>query len=435
MEYALILLRLLLLLALIQPIARAAEPTVPDDELGSFRKLTDAGFRGEAAGIEVARKPFETAPSNETPAHAARRQYLLALADWQLSLALGADATRSLEAGRRADVNVKAALALDPDLVPAYILRNWVVYLLFQKGALTREEAVAARTETYKQAAKVAPDDPLVMMMGGMNGYYAPGADRAKVRARIREAIDRLAAMAPSDPHAAMWLALAWNVYGTMLLGEGDADAAKAAFEATLKVRPDYAFVKTALLPMTEPVDGGPAPQLASDGWQELITDPTGDGRFPGFPDLTSVSWRVESDGEVWFRLTLAAPIDPSKLGVNLALDIDGDPKNGSSWWAGNTEFRYDRLVTVWVARGTDGRYRGTLGLAGAADAAAGRYVTPSLGRVRFAVEPSNRVIFVGVSRKSLGGDRLGVVATVGSNTGWNDVAPATGSALLQLKR
>jgi tetratricopeptide (TPR) repeat protein len=434
MEYALMLLRLILLLALIQPIARAAEPTVPADEVASFRRLADAGFHADAAAIEKARTGFETAPANETPAHAARRHYLLALSDWHLSLALSGDASRSLEAGKRADASVKAALALDPDLVAAYILRNWVAYLLFQRGALPRDEAIAARNETYEKAAKVAPDDPLVLMLGAMNGYYAPGADRPKVRARIREAIDRLAILAPDDPHAAMWLALAWNVYGSMLLGEGDSEAAKKAFEATLKVRPDYTFVKTSLLPMTEPVDGGPAPQLAADGWQELVADPTGDGRFPGLPDLTDVSWRLEKDGEVWFRLTLAAPIDPAKFGVNLAFDTDGDTHNGSSWWAGNMEFRYDRLVTVWVARGTDGRYRGTLGLAHAAEAAAGRYVTASLGRVRFAVDPSNRMIFVGVGRKSLGGDRLGVVATVGLNTGWNDVAPATGSATLQLR-
>jgi hypothetical protein len=40
--------------------------------------------------------------------------------------------------------------------------------------------------------------------------------------------------------------------------------------------------------------------------------------------------------------------------------------------------------------------------------------------------------LLVGVKRSSLV-DQMRVVATVGSNTDWNDVAPGEGSALLDL--
>jgi hypothetical protein len=138
----------------------------------------------------------------------------------------------------------------------------------------------------------------------------------------------------------------------------------------------------------------------------------------------------------VWFRFDLAVAVDPGRLGINLALDVDGDPKNGNAWWAVNTSFRYDRLVSVWVGRGGDGRYRGSVGTADAGEVAAGRYATSGAGTVSFAVDPSNRSTLVGVDRAVFGErGRVRLVAAVGSNTDWNDVAPEAGSAVLELER
>lgn len=110
---------------------------------------------------------------------------------------------------------------------------------------------------------------------------------------------------------------------------------------------------------------------------------------------------------------------------------MDADQATGNGWWA-NKAFKYDRLVTVWVAKGCDGLYRGSLGVAEASDVNAGRYVTSSPGTVGFAIEPSSRSIVVGVARKVLGDlDRLRMVVTVGSNTNWSDTAPEEGFALL----
>ena len=89
------------------------------------------------------------------------------------------------------------------------------------------------------------------------------------------------------------------------------------------------------------------------------------------------------------------------------------------------------------LASGADGRYRGSTGVADAADIVRGRFTTSPPGTVTFAVDAGNQALLVGVKRDVLRRDMLQrtvrVVATVGTNTDWNDVAPAEGAALLDL--
>ena len=362
----------------------------------------------------------------------ARHLYYAALGDWLLSMSAGGDSARSVEAAKRADASVLQAIAIDPAFPHAYVLRSRITYSLMTQGAIERAEAAKRFQESHETAKKLAPEDPLVVLLESIDQYYRPNGDRPRGLALMRQSIDGLAARAGDDPHAAIWLPIVWSWYGMTYLGEGDIELARAAFESALKVRPDYAYVRTAFMPMTELVDGGKLPRFPSTGWKALVSDPEGDGRMPALADLRDVAWRADGDA-VWFRLALAADGDPERFGVNLALDLDDDQKTGNGWWAGNTAFKYDRLVTVWVRRGGDGRYRGAVGTADAPDVAGGAMVTSAPGTVRFAMEPSKRAILVGIPRSVLGGRSVQVVATVGSNTTWNDVAPATGSAMLDV--
>lgn len=402
------------------------------DQRLALKMLAGVAFRGDAVGIAQVRDRFAQAAADESSTAAARRFYLVALADW-LSSEGSAGSSRALEAARRAATSIDQALALEPTFVHAYVLRNRISYLLFSQGAIEPKEGIRWMRETYSTAKKLAPDDPLVVMTEGVMRYYTPPGDHEGGRSLLLKSIDALAVQAKNDPHAAIWLPIAWNWYGTTFLGEGEMEKARQAFQSALKVRPDYSYVRTALLPMTESVDPGPAPPAGIEDWRPFLADKEGDQRIPGLPDLRSVAWRLDPDGDrVWFRLALGDAPDPTGLGVNLALDMDADQTTGNGWWAGNKAFKYDRLVTVWVAKGCDGLYRGSLGVAEASDVSAGRYVTSSPGTVRFAIDPSSRSIVVGVARKVLGDlDRLRMVVTVGSNTDWSDTAPEEGFASL----
>jgi hypothetical protein len=119
----------------------------------------------------------------------------------------------------------------------------------------------------------------------------------------------------------------------------------------------------------------------------------------------------------------------PAWLGVNLALDVDGDAANGTTWWGVNTGFRFDRLVSVWLFRARDGTYVGTAGIAGAASVADGEFMAD--GRdVQVAVDRAAPAFLVAVPRSALGGGSAPtrIVAAVGSALGHNDDMPDTGA-------
>lgn len=392
----------------------------------AMQMLTDASFRGDINGMAIARhRLVESEPKEAAHAH-----YLVAFSEWMESQSGGT------EVAQRAMKDVEKAIALDPKLVSAHVLRNRIAFILIGQGALKRDEGFKLMSETFETAKKLAPDEPLVRVVEATFLYYGKDQDHEGGRKLVRGAIDELTKRAATDADAAMWLPVVWNWYGIMFLGENNMDQAESAFHEALKVRPDYAAVRDSMLPMTAYVDLGKAPQFSSAaGWNELLSDAAGDGRIPQLPDLRSVAWRVDQD-RVWFRFNLAEAADPSKIGVNLALDTDGNQETGRNWWAGNTAFRYDRLVTVWIARSADGRYRGSIGVADANDAATGHYITSSPGAVAFAFDDADKAVLLGVNRKALGAEKtMHVVATVGSNTMWNDTAPAEGSALLTLDR
>jgi hypothetical protein len=377
----------------------------------SLQQLTDAAFRGERIDAEVARV-----------------EYSVAFSEWMDSQTVGGDSALAVVAAKRAMADVDRALALDPDLVEAHVLRSRIAFALMFHGAMPFDEARKRMGDSFAAAKKLAPDDPLVTSVEATFLYYgAKGRDAG--RALLRKSIDTMAAR--TDETSRTWLPIVWEWYGIMLLGEAEMEQARAAFESSLAVRPDFAYVKSAMLPMTEVVEAGTLPKFPREGWTPIVADEEGDGKSKTMPDLRGLAWRTEGD-RVWFVFALANVPDPTQIGMNLALDLDDDPNNGGTWWAGNKGFRYDRVITVWVARGADGRYRGSSGVADAADIVRGRFTTSPAGTVSFAADGEN--LFLGVKRDALSArGKLRLVATVGSNTDWNDVAPAEGSALLDM--
>ncbi|HEV7238916.1 MAG TPA: hypothetical protein VGQ36_06710 [Thermoanaerobaculia bacterium] len=395
--------------------------TLTLEQQHAVRMLTDAAFRGDTVGTELARK--RAGDGSE-----ARMQYYVAFSEWMDAQTVGGDAAAATAKAKQAMASVDRAIGLDPKLVEAHVLRSRIVFLLMFHGAMPFDEARASMTESFTNAKKLAPEHPLVTSLEAAFVYYG-GNGREKGRALLRQSIDRMAAS--DDESSKLWLPVVWSWYGVMLLGEAEMEQARTAFESALAARPDYEYVKSAMLPMTDLVEAGTLPKFSRTGWKPVVSDEEGDGKSKSMPDLRNVAWRADGD-RVWFLFSLAAAPDPSRIGMNLAMDLDGDPDNGPNWWAGNRGFRYDRLVTVWVARGKDGKYRGSVGVADAADIVAERFTTSPAGTVSFAVDAENEALLVGVKRSALV-DQMRVVATVGSNTDWNDVAPGEGSALLDL--
>lgn len=175
-----------------------------------------------------------------------------------------------------------------------------------------------------------------------------------------------------------------------------------------------------------------PQGSIPRDGWVEIATDPAGDASAALLPDATRLEARtIEDDETVWFRMTLRETPHDRWMGLNLALDLDGNPDNGQPWWGANSTFRFDRLVTVWCFKVADG-CQGYIGIADADQASAGNF--SSGVPLRFAIDRKRRAFVVGVPRSALrlGANPARVVAAVGSALLWGDDVPNQGSALIR---
>src|SRR5258708_40128653 len=105
--------------------------------------------------------------------------------------------------------------------------------------------------------------------------------------------------------------------------------------------------------------------------WTVLAVDPKGDGRDPALPDAAQLSYRYDKPQDLlWFRVSLyGKPIEES-FGVNIVVDTGADDAAKMNWWGANKDFKFDKLVTVWVAR-ENGGYKGTICVGAAAGAKA----------------------------------------------------------------
>jgi hypothetical protein len=170
-----------------------------------------------------------------------------------------------------------------------------------------------------------------------------------------------------------------------------------------------------------------------SAGWTQIASDPERDGKAASLPDATRLEVIPSTaDKMIWVRVTLREAPNDRWIGINLALDVDGDPANGYAWWGTNTAFKFDRIVTVWCFRVADG-CQGYIGMADAAQAAAGNFVAGEGKHLRFAIDRERRALVLGVPRNLLGlkGTDVRLVVAVGSALLFSDDVPGQGAAVV----
>jgi hypothetical protein len=176
-----------------------------------------------------------------------------------------------------------------------------------------------------------------------------------------------------------------------------------------------------------------PASELPPGPWTELASDAPDDGKQHALPDATALATCADAaHGRTWFRIALAGRVPERWVGLNLALDVDGDAANGMEWWGTNKAFHFDRLVTVYGLATGDG-YEGSLGIADAAEVQAGNLSGTGDERVELVVDRAHSALVVGIPTAALGASSkpVRVVAAVGSAFAHNDDVPNDGAAVL----
>lgn len=199
----------------------------------------------------------------------------------------------------------------------------------------------------------------------------------------------------------------------------------------------DHAQLRVQSAPtLAVPFAPSPASELPPGPCKELAQDPPDDGKQKRLPDATALAVCFDdAHDRVWFRIELAGPLPKRWIGVNVALDLDGDPSNGMAWWGTNTAFHFDRLVSVYGSE-TGAGYEGTIGIADAAEVQAGSMNGSRGERVLVVLDSVKPAFVIGIPRSALGTDLkspIRLVAAVGSAFQHNDDVPNTGAAVLSL--
>src|SRR5215216_6790240 len=68
--------------------------------------------------------------------------------------------------------------------------------------------------------------------------------------------------------------------------------------------------------------------------WQSLASEGQGDGLFAKLPDAKELAYALAPKGDlIWFKVRVHEPLPEDWFGINVAIDSDGNPDNGMSWW------------------------------------------------------------------------------------------------------
>jgi hypothetical protein len=184
---------------------------------------------------------------------------------------------------------------------------------------------------------------------------------------------------------------------------------------------------------MAQSFRDSPASALPKGPWKELARDAPDDGKQKRLPDAIALATCADdAHGRVWFRIALSGPVPERWVGVNLALDTDGDPADGMEWWGTNKAFKFDRLVTVYGSVTGPG-YDGMIGIADA-DEVKARNMMGSKGEdVSLVLDRKGPALIVGIPQSALGrsASPVRLVAAVGSAFAHNDDVPNEGAAVL----
>lgn len=175
---------------------------------------------------------------------------------------------------------------------------------------------------------------------------------------------------------------------------------------------------------------------LPAGPWRLLATDPEGDVQPGAAADGKRLSYHLSDDGRtVWIKFQTHNPFPVDGFGVNLVIDDVSSSGSGRSWWGANSDFVFDRLVTVWVRRHESGAYDGWVGVTEAEAAMEQDLGSVLRGGLAFSVLEDENAVVVGVPRSALPRSaELRVIGAVGSTVNWSDDLPDDGPVPMSLE-
>lgn len=432
-----LLLSSIIVLGVLIPSRLAAQPAsaVAHERYLAEALLIDATFRADTAALRLAYERFSRLL--DQPDYAADAHYFLAFADWQRSQIGADDQEEAVALLDRANEHLQATIAATPDALEAYTLQTRIDYWLGQLAPERQQEVLARSRSAFDSLRALDDGHPLYFQNLALFTFFTPpeyGGDPIEGVELFQRSLDAFAARSGGTPQEQFWHGWTYMAFAQALLTRGEVAQAREVLERALALRPDFVMVREGMLPLTHPVAPQPKRDLTHLAWQLLAEDTAGDGRMPDLPDGEHLYAAYDTATDtLWFKVTLHNALSPEAIGLNLAFDIDHDQATGANWWGQNRAFRYDRLVTLWITQQAPGEVYGALGLGDHWGVQQGRFLNLGQHNLAYQLDPARQEIVVGIRRSDLGTDGpLHVIATVGSNTTWNDDLVDTGFAVLE---
>jgi hypothetical protein len=423
-----------LLLAVAQPALLAASTADDAREVALARELIeDAAIRFDDEGLRLGRERAARLAGAAEAAGDAKlardAHYLVALSTYAQIYTGHNDFPALVRLAREGALHADRAGALDPTFADAFTIAGANRFAEFVYGGLAPEVRAAAfdaLQKGYKADAKATSSEFFAALGASMDPAGPARPEGVKAYGELAKRLDaRRAAAGPA--RLGFWDVQAHGWYAIVRLQQVQPDVAalRADLAQLVALRPDSVLARE-LAMRVEHHARAPASAVQGLSWKPLGTDPAGDGKVQGAPELRSLDVARVGD-RLWFRLGYAQELPPS-FGANLAIDRDGDPSGDAKWWGGQSSFRFDRLVTAWIVREGDGYF----GLAGISDAAgASTQRMTKLGTdllLRVGDDEKSLMLGVPVAALDLGAGAK-VLAAGGTNLIWIDNLAGEGEA------
>ena len=424
---------LALILALALPSLASASPSTDlAREVALTRDLIeDAAIRFDDEGLRLGRERAARLAAAAEAAGDVRvardAHYLIAIAVYAQVYTGHNDFATLERISKEGVLHADRAAALDAKFADAQAMAGADRFAAFMYAGRAPEMRMAA-LEKLQQAMKIDPTSTPGAFFGALGKSIDPaGPARPEGVAAygdlVKKSDARLSAGEPVLPGFWDVEVRAWYAIVRLQQLQPEAPAIRADLEKLLALRPDSAMARELML-RVEHRSWAPAAAVAGLAWRPLGSDPAGDGKVPGAPDLRSLELARGAD-RLWFRLTYEKEL-PLSFGANVVIDRDGDPSGDAMWWGGGSSFFYDRLVTAWIVREGDGYF----GLAGVTDAlGASTQRMMQLGTdVLLRLGDDRKSLLIGVPASVLDlATGAKVLAAGGTNLIWNDNLTAKG--------
>jgi tetratricopeptide (TPR) repeat protein len=407
--------------------------------------LLEVSMKADSTGMVQARQRFENLLQDKHVAHddslAAWAHYFIAFANWQLAFATFNNQEGAKKVIADALAHLARASEKRVDLIEAYAVARRCLYWRYVLDQSTGKTVWSDSKAALEKARSLAPKHPLVVLEEAIDWFYKPvqlGGSQEHGLALFQESIKHIEQWSQNDvAYAKWWKATALMMLGQAYLSTENAVAAEETFWAALAVQPDFEYVKSAMMPMTQKVTPPPMRNLNNVAWTPLAADAERDGRNPGWADVKALSVHYDSPTDtLWVKLDLSSLPNPNAFGINLVVDTDQNQQTGAHWWGSNRAFTYDKLVTVWVIKDEGEAFRGTAGIADVRGVQLGRYSNLFRNNLAFRVDAQSKTMILGFKHKDLDDDdEMSLVAAAGAHVGWNDDIPDSGSVSIQLPR